>query len=86
MEDDEVHGLAALVVQGDDGLEDLLVGVGVEVLFVNDEDHVADDEVVLEHTAQDALFRLPVVWREPVREIALGCHRPDLLVLTSRKR
>src|SRR5262245_57368709 len=40
------------IIESDDRLEDLLVGVLIEVLFANDLKDIADDAVVTQHTAK----------------------------------
>src|SRR5947207_1551507 len=59
-------GRVAPVVEDGDGLVDFLVSVGVEVVFAEDLQDVADDAVVAEHAAQDAAFRLTALRRQTV--------------------
>ena len=50
-----------LVVEGEDALEDFLVGVEVEVFGADELDDVVDDDVVAEHAAEDAALGVAAV-------------------------
>src|SRR5258708_3109853 len=56
----------ALVIELGNGVEYLLMGVGVEVLGADDLEDVADDAIIPQHAPQDAPLRVPVLGRQAV--------------------
>jgi hypothetical protein len=72
-EHDEVDGVA-LVVELNDALEDLLVGIVIEAVGADDLKNIADDAVVAEHGAEDGLLGLWALRGETLLEGLFGRH------------
>src|SRR6516225_9538097 len=64
----------ALVVEADNALVDLLMGVLIEILFADDLHDVADDAVLANHAAQDRALPFAALRRQAAANLRVGLH------------